>query len=337
MFGGKSMYQDKERERLAKVRREEEQDAKLRDDWTKDKMARRHRMEEELSFEDWKQEKEKQEKEKAEEEKKANMDKPKPKASSPTKLTQNKRPTTTKSSNDSDSEGDDAETADLVKGYKTTSDGRKTSYFNNELDSTAKELIGDIAPKPISAGESVGTDFAPKPIQAAAPEQGSSWNYAGTFEEKDMSSWANSKLTEILGGVTHGVKATGAGDSILNGAIHIKVTKVKTLTGDAEIIVSRGKRRHLYDFTAELEWEATLTAFGLAEGVGDKQDKKVRGSMSINDISPGEDEAEFQVSIKKSCPPEHRERVNKATGTGGGLVGAIKESFAAFQTEYQKL
>ena len=37
-----------------------------------------------------------------------------------------------------------------MRGYKTTSDGRKTTFFNNEMDEKTKELIGDITPKAIT-------------------------------------------------------------------------------------------------------------------------------------------------------------------------------------------
>lgn len=39
--------------------------------------------------------------------------------------------------------------SEVLRGYKTTSDGRKTTFFNNELDEKTKELIGDITPKAI--------------------------------------------------------------------------------------------------------------------------------------------------------------------------------------------
>lgn len=48
-------------------------------------------------------------------------------------------------------DSDDDLGTDKVRGYKLTSDGRKTSFFNNELTDEAKALIGDIAPKPINA------------------------------------------------------------------------------------------------------------------------------------------------------------------------------------------
>ena len=42
------------------------------------------------------------------------------------------------------------ETARMQKGYKTTADGRTTSFFHREIDDEAKRLIGNISPKRIS-------------------------------------------------------------------------------------------------------------------------------------------------------------------------------------------
>ena len=36
-----------------------------------------------------------------------------------------------------------------MRGYKVDSQGRKTTFFNNELDDKTKALIGDIAPKKV--------------------------------------------------------------------------------------------------------------------------------------------------------------------------------------------
>jgi tetratricopeptide (TPR) repeat protein len=44
-----------------------------------------------------------------------------------------------------------------MRGYKTTSDGRKTTFFNNEMDEQTKALIGDITPKSISAAAPTAT------------------------------------------------------------------------------------------------------------------------------------------------------------------------------------
>lgn len=58
----------------------------------------------------------------------------------------------------------------VFRGYKKTSDGRVTTFFNNELDESTKALIGNIAPKKIDAPD------APAVAPAAS---GSVWNAAG--------------------------------------------------------------------------------------------------------------------------------------------------------------
>lgn len=80
-----------------------------------------------------------------------------------------------------------------IRGYKVTEDGRKTTFFNNDLDDEARRLIGDIKPKKVDAAE----------VQAApsGPPGSSAWNKAGTWEERNMSAWGRDKLEALLVGV----------------------------------------------------------------------------------------------------------------------------------------
>jgi len=347
-FGGmfsrsKSMYDDKEKLRLHKLRLEEEKEAKLKDDWTQNKIAKRNRGEEELTFEAWREEKEKEEKEKKEAEKKEQKEfEDRQKRDSSSTVPKKAKPFKVAKHEESDDD-DDEETKKLIKGYKTMSDGRKTSYFTNELDAQTKELIGDIAPKAISvssvdaseAGPAAlhNTSSAPKLIDPATSNSaGSAWNHAGTFEEKDMSAWAKERLTALLSEAKLGIEATGTGDSILTGAIHLKVTSVKKCDGDAEIIVSRGKTRFLFDFDIKLEWEAVLTAFPLAGGIGDEKDNKFKGTLNISDVSP-DSELEHSFAYKKAIPPEYRDRVNAAAAA---FLPAIKAQIKQFERDYQQ-
>ena len=96
----------------------------------------------------------------------------------------------------------ETEVADIpptaMKGYKITSDGKKTSYFTNELDEHTKQLIGDIRPKKIDptpgSSGSVGNNNG-----GTEKEGSSAWNSAGTFEEKNVSPWAREYLETELG------------------------------------------------------------------------------------------------------------------------------------------
>lgn len=100
-----------------------------------------------------------------------------------------KKPQTTSSQSTSQSTSAVKETdpslftkSDHVRGYKIRSDGKKTSYFDREIDDEAKKLIGDIAPKKLDAASGGGessNDFAPKPV--AVVEGTSAWNKAGKF------------------------------------------------------------------------------------------------------------------------------------------------------------
>ena len=100
----------------------------------------------------------------------------------------------------------EAEVGDIpptaMKGYKITADGKKTSYFTQELDEHTRQLIGDIRPKKID-GTGSGTGSGSSPAPAPEPREGSSaWNSAGTFEEKNVSPWAREYLETELGRVS---------------------------------------------------------------------------------------------------------------------------------------
>merc|ERR1711871_773264 len=104
-------------------------------------------------------------------------------------------------------EEDEGNLKDL-RGYKKTSDGRTTSYFNNELDEHTKSLIGNITPKRIDSVGSLdatvtqgSSGTVSRNDSTASTNSNTSnasvWNTAGTWEEKDMSSDVKSRLTDL--------------------------------------------------------------------------------------------------------------------------------------------
>lgn len=129
---------------------------------------------------------------------------------------------------------EDAEISGQVRGYKKLADGRVTTYFNNELTEEAKQLIGDIAPKKVEH---------PHKVQIKSVDGGSAWNQGNTFEEKDMTSWAKSKLETLLSGVS---APLGTGEGVVSSL------DVTNLEGDASIAVVRGAKRYIFDFTLTL-------------------------------------------------------------------------------------
>lgn len=145
-----------------------------------------------------------------------------------------------------------------IKGYKTLADGRKTTFFNNELTEETRALIGDIAPKKIERAEHV---------QIEKVEGGSAWNQGSTFEEKDVSAGARARLTALL----EATETFTQGQTLV-----IQLDKVSTVTGDASIAVSRGKKRYIFDYTFELEVTGTMV---------NEDSKSASGTIKFLDMS----------------------------------------------------
>merc|ERR1711904_295467 len=70
-----------------------------------------------------------------------------------------------------------------LRGYKVVN-GKKTSYFHHEQTDEEKRLIGDIAPKRVN--------LPPGNLWTSTEtnDDTSAWNTAGTWEERDITSWA---------------------------------------------------------------------------------------------------------------------------------------------------
>lgn len=232
-----------------------------------------------------------------------------------------KKETTTKqndnnsNSNDSDPDGSKKKKVDTsLRGYKTTSDGRKTTFFNNELDEHTKALIGDIAPKPITE---------PQMIQENTEVKGSVWNTAGTFESVTHTPWAVDRLSSLLNGVSLIIPEGEGGGG---GTITLQQA---SLTGDAQVTVNRGKRKHIYDFSATVDWELEMD--GDADGL--------KGSFSIEDVS-GDREYEITTQVKKSSRHTVTNHVFnkyiKASSSKGNLQHAVVQALDKFYNEFQQ-
>ena len=200
---------------------------------------------------------------------------PQKKAATPAKKdvvrTNTSKPTssTKPSNNDMKEDGDNDlfTSSDHVRGYKIRSDGKKTSYFDREISEETKQLIGDIAPKRIDPNAPT-EDNVPTPLPVT--EGTSAWNKAGTWEERDVTSWAKETLEAALltseyvlpeGSPSPGARAA--------------VSKVSKLEGHASYATVRGKKRYIYEFQFTLDWVLTL---------GDDHTKTCHGKMTFPDV-----------------------------------------------------
>jgi len=130
--------------------------------------------------------------------------------------------------------------SEAFRGYKIVN-GKKTSYFHNELSEEAKRLIGDIAPKKLEA-------IPPAPVEAIENKGTSAWNKAGTWEERDCTSWATDSLKQQLEKVVYTLPSSSPAPS------GIVQTKKADVSGHASVAMVRGKKRYIYEMSAKLEW-----------------------------------------------------------------------------------
>lgn len=148
--------------------------------------------------------------------------------------------------------------SDAVRGYKIVN-GKKTSYFHNELTDEARALIGDIAPKKLES--------TPTTPATPAPSGASAWNKAGTWEEKNCTKWATESLKKQVMQTTFTLPESCPTPGAL-----VTVTDVKKIDGHASVARARGKTRYIYEYLIKLDWE-------LSGG-----DLNCSGSLAIPDI-----------------------------------------------------
>ena len=195
---------------------------------------------------------------------------------------------------------------ELMRGYKRTKDGRTTSYFTREIDDEAKSLIGDIAPKRLDLS-------ATNSSSAAATKDGarvgsSAWNKAGTWEEVDKSAWCEAKLKEVLGGIE-----VEAGGSVA------KVTGVKNIKGDGQILVLRGRPRFIWDYSFDLKWDVKVMDSG----------KVVKGTLHYEDFSQSTSEPPT-VSRKYVKKPSDKKLQDAAERGTASLRAKVSNALSVF-------
>jgi hypothetical protein len=122
-----------------------------------------------------------------------------------------------------------------MKGYKTTADGRTTSFFHNDLDETAKGLLkGDY--KSHIAPQAVAASSLPDSAVVNKSGVGSSWNDGTTWESKDIEAWTHERLRAVL----HPSSVRGDG-------VELETTEVDDVEGEANIIILRGKKKFVFN------------------------------------------------------------------------------------------
>eukprot|EP01041_Mallomonas_annulata_P006947 gene6947-14102_t len=377
IFNKTSMYDDKEKEREEKKRREELQREKDRDEWTKSKISRREQGLDEQTFDVWKEEQDKLRKEAEEAKKEQERKRSKEQKSIKKKKTEDQNST----------EEYDDEDAKIINETKK----KGYCYFNTKPTDEVKSLIGDISPKTVdkksletssstSVDDLMTMDTVTSSVSSTSAVSSnemkvaaSSWNHAGTWEERDLSIQCREKLKEYiesigdvdipnsflnlkqeelldaLGDINMEGKSTPSSTSssssttqeekslsslsnlLSNKNIKIKITKVDSIEGDAQIVLARNKKRHIFDLNMKLEFEVAFDDSSSSSTSSKK--KSFKGTMNYVDIAPNS-HVEAAVSFKKDIPTAFLPRVKEAVTM---LKKKVSDEIQKFEVEFKNM
>lgn len=108
-------------------------------------------------------------------------------------------------------------------------------YFHRQLSAEETALIGDITPKRIETNPAT-------PVETRSVTEGSAWNSAQTWEERDLTTWGKQKVRDILDASTDDVT----------------ITSVSKLDGTANITHIRGRARFMFEWTLTCDWTTMI-------------------------------------------------------------------------------
>lgn len=207
-----------------------------------------------------------------------------------------------------------------------------------ELDEDERKMVGEIKSKGYYHGRlnTVPSNAAPTPQQVeVSPDKspantvGSEWNQAGTWEEKEVTEWAKERMTACLSEAALG----GHQVTLESGpsSVSARVSKVKSLTGDAHIVTVRKKRKCGYNFEAELSFRLYF------EGEKEEEEKhSFNGSLKLPELMDAIQPEDLKVEIrwKGTQPPKNLQPT--ADDTVLKLADEVRSQVARFRTEYEQ-
>merc|ERR1719264_1874184 len=128
----------------------------------------------------------------------------------------------------------------------TAAKAQKSGYTYWKRDIDDAHVLPDNTPQKLKEEEAAAQQQAP---ERRLQNAGSSWNVAGSWEEKDTSVIAREELERIL---------TSGDFVLLDGeGTRICVTKA-SITGDSQGFNIRGTPRLGFDFKVKISWEGTF-------------------------------------------------------------------------------
>ncbi|PAN22491.1 hypothetical protein PAHAL_4G022900 [Panicum hallii] len=141
---------------------------------------------------------------------------------------------------------------------------------------------------------------------------------AGTWEEKNLNSWANSRIKDLLGSLDPLEFSTGKAS----------VYEVFRCSGDAFLVTVRNKKRVGYNYELSLKFKG--------EWLIKEENKKVKGHLEIPEFSFGELE-DLEVNVRlsddKDLPSDVKLQICKDMKS---FLAPIQEKLREFEKELKE-
>lgn len=189
---------------------------------------------------------------------------------------------------------------------------KKLPYFHRQLSKEDSKLIGDITPKPISQAEA-------RQVEADGAKQGSAWNAAQSWEEKDCSKWAHVELESVFGSALE-VQAIATPHTVT-------LESISDINSSAQKTHVRGKARYMYEFSFDLDFTVINSDSGAV----------FNGKLKVSDVINDQlDDMELDISWTGDRPASQEMTLLRKLLLGKLIKDALKVRMAIFEERYKE-
>ncbi|KAG0577930.1 hypothetical protein M758_5G185200 [Ceratodon purpureus] len=148
---------------------------------------------------------------------------------------------------------------------------------------------------------------------------GSAWNQAGTWEEKVLSSWAWSRVKELLPSVEPVELEDGTA----------RVKEVTSCSGDASMVMVRQRKRIGYTFEIEMKYAMDV-------GAGEER-REIEGKMKVPEACYGElDDLELEVTVSAKDVKDSAKRTKVKQTLTKMFLPRIRRKLEEFEAELKE-
>lgn len=208
---------------------------------------------------------------------------------------------------------------------KLLEETKSKGYYHGRLGT----VLSDNAPKPMQVSENGAQE-----VDSSHAQVGSEWNKAGTWEEKNMTSWVKESLNSILptASVAEAQVTLASGENVM---VSATVTKVKSCSGEATLVTVRGKRKCGYDFHGDVGFSVTFKNVAESFLLADSEGETFSGTLAMPEIHDSVAPENLKINGRwKKAPAEKFEAA--ALDMVEKLKSSLRLKIASFVDEYSK-